>query len=278
MRVSANGARCLSPAALSLARACGVSAVRPPQAPRDTDPAARPSSLTPEEKQVWAPSPPDRSAIPVLLYHGIGAGERLRERGGRRRTASARDDFAKQMTMIAARRLRDDRPADVPRLRAGQAGRPPAAAAAADLRRRPSRLLDRRRRHPRASCGFNAVMFVDVGRVEDGDPEYLTWEELETVQDERPLAAAAPLRRGPHSRSSTAPDPTTTGRTTPTRSRTRTSTAGASACASDIEWGQETLADHISRLPAARLRSAVRQLRPGRHQRPADPRTTCSAG
>ena len=31
--------------------------------------------------------------------------------------------------------------------------------------------------------GFNAVMFVDVGRVEDGDPEYLTWDELRTVQD-----------------------------------------------------------------------------------------------
>ena len=31
--------------------------------------------------------------------------------------------------------------------------------------------------------GFNAVMFVDVGRVEGGDPEYLTWPELRTVQD-----------------------------------------------------------------------------------------------
>ena len=30
--------------------------------------------------------------------------------------------------------------------------------------------------------GFNAVMFVDVGRVDDGDPEYLTWDELETMQ------------------------------------------------------------------------------------------------
>ena len=29
--------------------------------------------------------------------------------------------------------------------------------------------------------GFNAVMFVDVGRVEDGNPEYLSWE-AEAVQ------------------------------------------------------------------------------------------------
>ena len=40
-------------------------------------------------------------------------------------------------------------------------------------------------------------MFVDVGRVDDGDPEYLTWQELETVQDERPLAAPAPLGQRP---------------------------------------------------------------------------------
>ena len=28
--------------------------------------------LTPNEEKVWAPLPPDRSEIPVLLYHGIG--------------------------------------------------------------------------------------------------------------------------------------------------------------------------------------------------------------
>jgi peptidoglycan/xylan/chitin deacetylase (PgdA/CDA1 family) len=30
---------------------------------------------------------------------------------------------------------------------------------------------------------FNAVMFVDTGRVDRCDPEYLTWPELRTVQD-----------------------------------------------------------------------------------------------
>ena len=29
--------------------------------------------LTAEEKQVWAPLPPDRSSVPVLLYHAIGS-------------------------------------------------------------------------------------------------------------------------------------------------------------------------------------------------------------
>ena len=30
---------------------------------------------------------------------------------------------------------------------------------------------------------FTAVMFVDVGRVDAGDREYLTWNELESVQE-----------------------------------------------------------------------------------------------
>ena len=30
--------------------------------------------------------------------------------------------------------------------------------------------------------GFGAVLFVDVGHVEEGDPAYLTWEELSRVQ------------------------------------------------------------------------------------------------
>ena len=99
--------------------------------------------------------------------------------------------------MIRPRRLRDHRPADVHRLRAGRGrstfrrGRCCSPSTTREPTPGPA---------PTASSselGFNAVMFVDVGRVDDGDPEYLTWPELETVQDERPLAAPAPLGRGP---------------------------------------------------------------------------------
>src|SRR5437899_582556 len=31
--------------------------------------------------------------------------------------------------------------------------------------------------------GYTAVMFVDVGRVDGGDPEYLRWPELQTLQE-----------------------------------------------------------------------------------------------
>ena len=52
-----------------LVPACGGSSDEP--APRTPRPAPE-VVLTAQEKQVWAPLPPDRSAVPVLLYHGIG--------------------------------------------------------------------------------------------------------------------------------------------------------------------------------------------------------------
>ncbi|MGZ4292298.1 MAG: hypothetical protein ACXVQQ_06845, partial [Gaiellaceae bacterium] len=55
--------------------------------------------LTPEEKAVWAPLPPDRSAVPVLLYHGIGAPSDFSNASDADYGVAAYD-FAKQMTMI----------------------------------------------------------------------------------------------------------------------------------------------------------------------------------
>ena len=79
-----------------------------------------------------------------------------------------------------------------------------------------------------AKLHFNAVMFVDVGRVDGGDPEYLTWPELTTMQDSGRWQLQLHSGKATH-RSTTARDPTTTGRSTPTSSRARTSTAGATA-------------------------------------------------
>ena len=57
-------------------------------------------TLTADEKRAWAPLPPDRSAIPVLLYHGIGP-ESDFSNADDAAYGVATDDFAKQMTMIA---------------------------------------------------------------------------------------------------------------------------------------------------------------------------------
>src|SRR4051812_3094070 len=55
--------------------------------------------LTPAEKEVWAPLPPDRSTVPVLLYHGIGPPSDFADPADASYGVTAYD-FAKQMTMI----------------------------------------------------------------------------------------------------------------------------------------------------------------------------------
>ena len=157
-------------------------------APRSTEPAAARTplpapdvALTSDEKQVWAKLPPDRSAIPVLLYHGIGP-ESDFSNAADASYGVGTEDFAKQMTMIqhAGYQTIDlqtfidfvqNKPVELP-------PRPLLLTfddARADSWTGADGIL--RKLH------FNAVMFVDVGRVDGGDPEYLTWQELATVQD-----------------------------------------------------------------------------------------------
>src|SRR4051794_3719096 len=56
-------------------------------------------ALTSGERQVWAPLPPDRSAIPVLLYHGIGPESDFSDKTDASYGVGT-EEFAKQMTMI----------------------------------------------------------------------------------------------------------------------------------------------------------------------------------
>ena len=113
-------------------------------------------------------------------------------------------------------------------------------------------------------------MFVDVGRVDGGDPEYLTWDGARDRAGQRALGAAAALRRGPQ-QIHYGPGPDDYGPFYAYEKRGEDLDGWRERVRSDIDWGQKTLADHISGVPAARLRSPVRQLRSGRHQRRADP-------
>jgi peptidoglycan/xylan/chitin deacetylase (PgdA/CDA1 family) len=136
--------------------------------------------LTPEEKAVWAPLPPDRSAVPVLLYHGIG------EPGD---FANATDaeygvnayDFAKQMTMIKHAGYQTiDLQTFLDFVHGKNVTLPPRPLlltfddARADSWTGSESILKK--------LGFTAVMFVDVGRVSTCDPEYLTWDELRAME------------------------------------------------------------------------------------------------
>jgi biofilm PGA synthesis lipoprotein PgaB len=152
----------------------------PPAEARTPQPAPQ-IELTSEEKAAWAPLPPDRSAIPVLLYHGIGP------KGDFSNAADAdygvdREDFAKQMTMLRHSGYRTvDLQAFVDFVHGKNVDLPPRPLlltfddARADSWTGADDVL--RELH------FSAVMFVDVGRVDAGDREYMTWQELGTAEE-----------------------------------------------------------------------------------------------
>ena len=212
--------------------ACGSSTDRPPGS---TEPAsvrtplpAPEVSLTSEEKRVWAKLPPDRSAIPVLLYHGIGP-ESDFSNAADASYGVGTEDFAKQMTEVQHAGYQtiglqtfidfvQNKPVQLP-------PRPLLLTfddARADSWTGADGIL--RKLH------FNAVMFVDVGRVEGGDPEYLSWQELATAQDSGRWQLQLHAGKEGHTQITTAQDPATTGRSTPTKSRGRISTAGETGC------------------------------------------------
>ena len=118
---------------------------------------------------------------------------------------------------------------------------------------------------------FNAVMFVDVGRVDGGDPEYLTWHELAAMQDSGRWQLQLHSGKG-HTQIHYGPGADDYGPFYAYKQQGEDFDGWRDRVHSDIAWGQTTLADHISAYRAARFRSPVRQLRPGRHQRLPDPR------
>jgi peptidoglycan/xylan/chitin deacetylase (PgdA/CDA1 family) len=163
---------------------CGDDAVEsvapaPPRAPVVAAPAPA-VELTAEDRAVWRNPVTGRHAIPVLLYHGID------EREGFANDADAfyavrPTEFAKQMallhhigyraiTLAQFRRWHDGAPVDLPQhpiLITFDDGR-------ADALRHADAVL--------ARYGWTATMFVDVGAVEAGAPEYATWSELAAMQ------------------------------------------------------------------------------------------------
>jgi peptidoglycan/xylan/chitin deacetylase (PgdA/CDA1 family) len=239
MKVSANSFLALTCGILLVATACGGSGDE--SAPR-TPQSAPEVVLTPEEKQVWAPLPPDRSAVPVLLYHGIGP-----ESGFSNATDASYgigfDDFAKQMTMIKHAGYQTiDLSSFLSFLRGDPVELPP----------RPLLLTfdDARVDSWTGSdgilheLGFTAVMFVDVGRVDDGNPEYLTWQELQTVQASGHWQLQLHSGHG-HQQIQYGPGANDYGAYYAYEHQGESFDGWRTRVRSDIEWGQDALADDI---------------------------------
>jgi peptidoglycan/xylan/chitin deacetylase (PgdA/CDA1 family) len=136
--------------------------------------------LTASDKQVWAPLPPDRSSIPVLLYHGIGEPSDFADPADASYGVTA-EDFAKQMTLLHYAGYRTVSLDTFTRFVKGEH---------VDLPAHPLPLtFDDGRLDSWTGgdailqqLGYTVVLFVDVGRVESGDPHYLTMKELASLQ------------------------------------------------------------------------------------------------
>ena len=186
--------------------------------------------------------PPDRSAIPVLLYHGIGPESDFSDAADADYGIGF-EDFAKQMTMIAHAGYQTVDLDTFVRFVAGER---------VDLPPRPLLLtFDDARADSWTGgdgileeLGFNAVMFVDVGRVEDGDPEYLTWDELDTAHESGRWDLQLHSGVG-HQQIRYGPGENDFGPYYAYKEEGEDFAGWQERVRSDIEWGQETLADHV---------------------------------
>ncbi len=237
MRVSALRFAALTSGVCLALAGCGGS-----QEPRTPLPAPE-VELTQEEKQVWAPLPPDRSAIPVLLYHGIGP-ESDFSNDADASYGIHRDDFAEQMTMIAHAGYETIDLETFVRFVQG---------ASVDLPPRPL-LLTFDDARADSWTGADAVLRearLRRGHVRGcraGRGRRRRVPDLGGTRDSRRAAAAGSCSSTPArvtSRSGTARVPTTIGPYYAYEEQDENFDEWRERVRSDIDWGRETLADHI---------------------------------
>ena len=143
-----------------LSAGCGGSKARDPRAPV---PAAH-VALSAADRHVWAPGPARRAAVPVLVFRDLDAAA-----------------FARQMALLAHAGYRTITLETFVRFVGREAvALPPRPVLLTFDGGRLASWTETdaalRERH------FGAVMFVDIGPVEEGDPAYLTWDELDRLE------------------------------------------------------------------------------------------------
>jgi hypothetical protein len=199
--------------------------------------------LNGNDKKVWSPLPPDRSAVPVLLYHGIGPRSDFSNADDGDYGIGVRD-FAKQMTMAARAgyqtidlqtflRFVEGKKVELP---------PRPLLVTFDDARRDSWTGGDGILH---KLGFNAVMFVDVGRVNDGAAEYMTWQDLQTAQQSGRWQLQLHAGHG-HVQIHYGSGPDDYGPFYAYEQQGEEFGGWQKRVRSDIEWGQSTLASHIA--------------------------------
>ena len=185
-------------------------------------------------------------------------------------TGIDRDDFAKQMTMIAHAGYET---IDLETLRRFRAGR------VVELPPRPLLLTFDDARADSwtgadVSCGarFRRGHVRGRGEGRGRRRRVPTWGgNRSSLQGSGRWQPAAPLGRRSPADPLRPRSPTTSARTTPMRSRARTSTSGGNGCGRTSTGAGRRSPTTSTRLRAARVRSPVRGLRPGGTQQPSNP-------
>jgi peptidoglycan/xylan/chitin deacetylase (PgdA/CDA1 family) len=226
---------------LALASACGGSDENGEASAPEFEPAPD-VHLTEIDREVWTPGTPDRSRIPVLLYHGIAPKEDFADPADAVFGVDPAE-FAKQMALLDHAGYETVTLDVFRRFVAGE-----------DVVLPPHPLLltfDDARRDSWTGgegilreLGFEVVMFVDVGRVEDGDPEYLTWPELAGIAEEGRWDLQVHSGRG-HQMIRYGPAPTDVGAYYAYLMEDETIEGWRERVFGDITWGQDTLSEHI---------------------------------
>jgi biofilm PGA synthesis lipoprotein PgaB len=194
--------------------------------------------LTADDRRLWAPAPPDRSVIPVLLYHGVAPA------GSFSRRADAElgidpEAFARQMLLLKHAGYETITLDEFVRFVEGEEVDLPARplmltfdGARADSWTGSDAVLEK--------LGFNAALFVDVGRVDARNREYLRWKELDRLQ--RSGRWEVQLQSGTgHHRIQYGPSPEDTGPFYAYRGADERLDGWRERVFSDITWGEEQL-------------------------------------
>jgi len=203
--------------------ACGDSA-SPPE-PREPAPAPR-VVLSAADRERWAPGPPTRTSIPVLLYD-----------------RPEREAFGRQLTLLSHAGYDTITLDELVRFVDGQA---------VSLPPRPMLLTFDGGRLATwtetdailRELGFNAVLFVGIGPLEAADPAYLTWDELNRLQDSGRWSIQLQSGTG-HRLIQYGRDPDDVGPFYAYRGAEEVLGGWRERVFSDITYGEEQLAHHV---------------------------------
>ena len=223
-------------AAAALAAAgCGSERTPPPTQPLSVH-------LSAQERAVWSPLPTTRAGIPVLLYHGIG------ERDDFDSPADAaygvtQPNFAKQMALLHAAGYQT---ITLEQFRAYLAGEP------VTLPPRPLLLtFDDSLANSFEGAdpvlrqlGWTAVMFVDVGSVDEHEQRYASWGQIAAAQRSGRWEVQLHAGRGHHNIPYDAKG--TMGPFYANRVLTSEDLGDwERRVVRDLDWGQATLHEHV---------------------------------